>query len=656
MSLSIRRRQLMLGSGLALLFPLAQAAAQETPTQLSPVIVTAPLSPAQADLVEGSTVLEGAELDRRRAATLGETLQNTPGVSATQFGAGASRPIIRGQGGPRVRIMENGIDTFDAATVSPDHAVVAPVGSAKRIEVLRGPATLLYGSSAIGGVVNVIDGRIPDAVPKDGVGGTARVDYGTGAQDKSGFAAVDAAVTDRFVVHGEGGALNADDYAAARAPGGGQRVRNSALRSENGAAGASYLGEAGYAGLSVAKFSSYYGVPGGERVHIDLEQRRLDGKFGLYEPLGFLDELNVKAGIADYQHDEIESTGVRATRFQNDSWEARAEALHKPIFAGIEGVVGVQSSRRDFKATGAEANIPPTQTDSTALFVLEQLDTGFWLFALGGRAERVEVDNLRSKASRDFTAASLSASATYRFTPMYQTGVSFSRTERAPTAEELYSNGKHLATRAFEIGNAGLDKETAWYSEVSLRKVQGDVTGGINLFVTRFNDYIYGAFTGQQQEDLNELRYSQTGAEFRGAELEAAWTFWRDDTGRKLGLDGGLDYVRAEDRSNHRALPLIPPLGYRLGFVAENNDLAFRLEMVGVADQDRNGINETGTAGYRLFNTALTWRPFAERRGIAISLQGRNLLDQDGLVHTSMLKNDAPIRGRELRLGSSVTF
>lgn len=652
MSLSIRRRQLILGSGLALLVPLAQAAAQDTPTQLSPVVVTAPLSPAQADLVEGSTILQGDDLDRRRAATLGETLQNTPGVSATQFGAGASRPVIRGQGGPRVRIMENGIDTFDAATVSPDHAVVAPVGSAKRIEVLRGPATLLYGSSAIGGVVNVIDGRIPDAVPKDSLSGNARVDYGSGAQDKSGFAGVDAAVTDRFVVHGEGGALTADDYRA----GNDRRIRNSSLHNQNGALGASYLGENGYAGAAVSRFDSYYGVPGGENVHIDLEQSRLDMKAGLYDPIGFLDELKFKFGVASYQHDEIEANGQPATRFSNNSWEARAEALHKPLFAGIEGVVGLQSSRRDFKAVGAEANIAPTQTDSNALFVLEQLDTGPWLFALGGRAERVEIDNIRTGAGRDFTAASLSASATYRFTPMYQAGVSLSRTERAPTAEELYSNGKHLATRAFEIGNAALAKETAWHSEVSLRKVQGDVTGGINLFVTRFNDYIYGAFTGQQQEDLNELRYSQTEAEFRGAELEAAWIFWRDDAGRKLGLDGGLDYVRAEDRSNHRALPLIPPLGYRLGFVAENNDLAFRLEMVGVADQDRNGVNETGTAGYRLFNTALTWRPFAERRGVAISLQGRNLLDQDGLVHTSMLKNDAPIRGREIRLGSSVTF
>jgi iron complex outermembrane receptor protein len=655
MSLSVRRR-LLLGSGLALLLPFSvqnRALAQEGPVLLAPVVVTAPLATSQADLVEGSTILEGADLDRRRAVTLGETLQNTPGVAATAFGAGASRPIIRGQGGPRVRIMENGIDTFDASTVSPDHAVAAPMGSAQRIEVLRGPATLLYGSSAIGGVVNVIDGRIPDAAPKDGVAGLARAEYGTGAEEKNGFAGVDAAVTDRFVVHGEGGALTADDYRA----GNGRRVRNSALHNQNGAVGASYLGEAGYAGASVSRFDSYYGVPGGEGTHIDLEQTRLDTKFGLYEPFGFLDELKFKFGVASYQHDEIEASGQPATRFSNNNWEARAEAVHKPLIDGNDGVIGLQGSRRNFKAVGEEAIIPATQTDSSALFLLERLDTGAWLFALGSRVEQVEIDNRRQGGGRGFAPLSVSGSATYRFTPAWQLGATLARTERAPTAEELYSNGKHLATRSFEIGNAGLGKESAWHSEIALRKVQGDVTGGINLFATRFRDYIYGAFTGQQQEDLNELRFSQTDADFRGAELEAAWIFWRgSEKGRRLGVDGGLDYVRAEDRRSHAALPLIPPLGYRLGLTAEQDDVAFRLELAGVARQDRTGANETATDGYRLINSALTWRPFAEARGVALSLQGRNLTDEGGRVHTSLLKNDAPIRGREIRLGSSISF
>ncbi|MEK9971054.1 MAG: TonB-dependent receptor, partial [Ferrovibrio sp.] len=232
-----------------------------------------------------------------------------------------------------------------------------------------------------------------------------------------------------------------------------------------------------------------------------------------------------------------------------------------------------------------------------------------------------------------------------------------SYTERAPTAEELYANGSHLATRSFEIGNANLSKESALHSEVSLRKVDGDVTGGVNLFATRFRDYIYGAFTGNQQDDLDELQISQTNAEFRGLELDAAWTFWRGETkNRRLGIDGGLDYVRAEDRSNSRALPLIPPLGYRLGFVAEQDNLAFRLELAGFARQDRTGVNETATGGYQVINTAITWRPFEQKRNIALLLQARNLTDEDGRLHTSLLKEEAPIRGREIRLGGSVVF
>jgi iron complex outermembrane receptor protein len=654
--MSMFRRSLLLGS---VLLPVsahaqAQAQVQDKPTELSPVVVTAPLpQTSQADLVEGSTVLTGDELDRRRAATLGETLQGTPGVSSTAFGPGAGRPIIRGQGGPRVRVMENGVDTFDAATVSPDHAVAAPMGSAQRVEVLRGPATLLYGSSAIGGVVNVIDGRIPEAVPKNGLSGTARLDYGSAAQEKSAFTGIDATVTGNVVVHGEAGALTADDYRA----GGGRRIGNSALHSQNGAIGTSYLGDAGYAGASLSRFDSYYGVPGDDPVHIDLQQTRLDTRFGLYDPLPWLDEAKLKFGYANYLHDEIEASGQPATRFDNDSWEARLETVHKPLTGGNDGVVGLQSGRRDFSARGEEAYLPATVTDSNALFLLERFDTGRWLFAFGGRIERVSIDNLTNTNDRDYTPGSLSASATWRFVPGWQAGASVSYTERAPTAEELYANGSHLATRSFEIGNANLGKEAAVHSEVSLRKVDGDVTGGVNLFATRFRDYIYGAFTGNQQNDLDELQISQTDADFRGVELDAAWTFWRGATkGRRMGIDGGLDYVRAEDRSNSRALPLIPPLGYRLGFVAEQDDLGFRLELAGFARQDRTGTNETQTDGYRVINTAVTWRPFEQNRNVALLLQGRNLTDEHGRLHGSLLKEEAPIRGREIRLGGSVAF
>jgi iron complex outermembrane receptor protein len=654
------RLRLLLGASLLALLPSA-GLAQEKPVTLAPVLVTAPLGASQDELVEGSTVLQGEALDRRRAATLGETLDGTPGVSSTQFGPGAGRPIIRGQGGPRVRVMQNGVDTFDASTLSPDHAVVAPPGGAERIEVLRGPATLLYGSSAIGGVVNVIDGRIPDAMPKNGASGNARLDYGSGANETSGFASVNAAVSDRFVVHGEAGFLDAEDYRingyasnAARNAGIKGRVDNTAVENRNGAVGASYLGEEGYAGFSLAQFYSYYGVPGDDPVRIDMRQNRLDGKFGLYEPFSFLDELRLKFGYANYLHDEIEATGERATRFDSESWEARLEAEHKPI-GNIRGVVGLQSDRRDLTATGEEAFITPTITDSNALFVLERYETGNWLFSLGGRIERVDVEASSLGRSRDFTPASLAGSTTWKFIPGYAAGLSLSRTERAPTAEELYSDGKHVATQSYEIGSSSLSKESALHAELSLRKTDGDVTGAANAYVTRFQDYIYGRLTGNQRDDLNELQYSQTDALFRGIELESAWIFWRI-AGYALKLDGRIDYVRADDTSNDTALPLIPPVGYGLGFNADSAALGFRLELAGRMDQNRAGVNETRTDGYAVLNTAFTWRPFEENRSLALQLQGRNLTDEEGRNHTSMLKNVAPIRGREVRLGASIAF
>lgn len=633
---------------------LALSSAVFAQTQLSPVVVTAPLQQSQDEMAEATTVLQGEALDRRRAATLGETLDGTPGVTSTQFGAGAGRPIIRGQSGPRVRVLENGVDTFDASTVSPDHAVVAPVGGAQKIEVLRGPATLLYGSSAIGGVVNVIDGRIPDAAPKNGTAGQARIDYGSGADEKSGFAAIDQAVTDRIVLHGEAGALNADDYRGAHG-----KVGNSGMRNRNGALGASYLGEAGYAGLSLSRFDSYYGVPGADPVRIDMWQTRLDTKFGLYEPLRFLDEVKLKFGYADYLHDEIEQTGERATRFDSESWEARLEAMHKPLFGGNEGVIGAQSSRRDLTATGEEAFITPTVTDSHALFLLEKYETGPWGFSLGGRAERVEVEASTLGQTKDFTPLGISAGTTYKLNETYTAGLSVSRTERAPSAEELFSDGAHLATRSYEIGSSSLGKETAWHGELSLRKVAGDVTGAASVFATRFQDYIFGAFTGNQRDDLNELQYRQVDADFRGGEIEAAWTFFRG-AGYTLGVDGSADYVRGEARQKSQtvggSLPRIPPVGYRSGFTVTTAPLDWRLEVAGRLDQDRVGANETRTDGYTVLNTAFTWRPFGEARDVALLLQGRNLTDEDGRNHTSLLKDVAPIRGREVRLGLSTTF
>ncbi|MBU0726164.1 MAG: TonB-dependent receptor [Alphaproteobacteria bacterium] len=676
---------LLAGTGMAALMLGGQVKAQQV-EQLQPLIITvAPLQSTQEELVEGSTVLTGDRLERYRGLTIGETLDRTPGVANSSFGAGAGRPVIRGQGGNRVRVLQNGLDTFDASVTSPDHAVVAPMGSATQVEVLRGPASLLYGSSAVAGVVNVKDGRIPDSVPKDFLDGTARMDFSTGSSNLAGFGSVDMAAGKNVVLHLEGFTTDANDYRIngfssdeAREEGIKGRVENSFVDTRGGAIGASYLGERGYAGMAISGYSSLYGIPGGhshaeeheddheeeedhdhehehgeESIRIDMQQTRYDLKFGLYDPLPFLDEASARFGYADYRHIELEGDEI-GTIFENQSWEGRIELTHKPL-AGFKGVFGLQSSRRDAIATGEEAFIPGTLTDNNALFLVERFETGPWLFTLGGRVEHQTVEAGSLGQERSFTGKSASAGATYRLNPTYSVGLSLSRTERAPNAEELFSDGAHLATQSYEVGNSGLGKEAAWHAELSFRKQRGDVTGAVNLFATRYHDYIFRDFTGNERDGLQEVRYGQEDATFRGAEIEATWVFLRS-TGLTLSLDGAVDYVWAENEATGQALPLIPPLGYTAGINAYTRHVDYRLELEGAASQSRTGANEDSTGGYAFLNAGLSFRPIADSDSFTLFVQGRNLTDAEGRNHVSLLKDVAPFRGRELRVGGQVKF
>ncbi|BBK38424.1 TonB-dependent receptor [Allostella sp. ATCC 35155] len=669
-----------LAAGMAAAGPAAAQMVEGGAVNLGSIMVTAPLGQTRSDIVEGTALLEGEALDRARGRTIGETLTGVPGVAATGYAPGASRPVIRGQSGPRVRVLQNGLDTFDASTVSPDHAVAAPMAGVERIEVLRGPATLLYGGAAVGGLVNLIDGRIPERRPAGGVAGTARLEYGTAARDASAFAAIDAALGRNLVLHAEGFAQSASDYAAGGREG---RIENSFVRSRGGAVGASYVGDWGYVGLSVSRFQTRYGIPAGghvhaedddhdheeehdhdedhahedeheeERVAIDMRQTRYDAKFAIREPLSGIRELRGRVGFADYKHTELEN-GEAGTVFRNRSWEGRLEAEHAPL-GGLKGVVGIQGGRRDFKAAGEEAFVPPTVTDSFAAFLVERYETGPWTFSAGARLEQTRVEAAALGRERDFTGASLSAGATYRLGGGWQIGASLSRTERAPTAEELFANGPHLATGSFEVGDPNLRKESAWNAEISLRHRSGDVTGGINLFAARYDNFIFGDLSGGTVDGLDLVRYRQADADFRGAELELGWTALRGD-GWTLALDGKVDFVWAENRGSGTALPRIPPISYTIGSTADFGQLTLRGEVQGALRQDRTAPGETETGGYTVVNVDIAWRPLGEEDGLTLRLQGRNLTDAEGRNHVSPLKDVTPLRGREVRLVGEYRF
>lgn len=667
------------------------------------VVTASPLGQRRFDILQGTSVLSGEALDRSLATTLGEALDKLPGVSQTGFGQGASRPIIRGQGGDRIRVLSGGIGSIDASTTSPDHAPALDLATAKRVEVVRGPATLLYGNNAAGGVVNVIDGRIPIAEPEGGVDGFARFGLGSNADERSLAAGIDARLNSPLVLHVDGFWRQTDDYripgfaesAAFRAAEEAEhdhehdedhehdheeseevrgRVPNSGLTQKGATAGLSYIGDWGFFGASFSRLESNYGISAGHvheeeheheheegeadeaheegDVRIDLGQTRVDLMGEVNQPFLVFDTTRVRFGWADYKHTELEG-GETGTQFLNKGWEGRLELVQRQM-DNLSGAVGVQASSRDFQAIGDEAFVPPSETVNIGAFTLQRMDFGPLALEGGIRLEQQSIEANSIDFDRDFTTVSLSAGSSYKLGDGWLAGVSLSRTERAPNAEELLSNGAHLATGTYELGDASLGKEKGLGGEVTLKKTGGPVTGALNLFLTDYSDYIYEAFTGEEEDGLPVAAYGATDARFWGFELEAATDLFRTAE-RSLILDAGVDYVRAEDRDNNRDLPRIPPLTLRTGLEYAQTDVAARVEMVWADDQSRTAAFETPTDGYTVFNAWVDWHPFPQR-DISMLFEVRNITDEEVRLSTSFLKDQLPQPGRDFRFALRAAY
>lgn len=654
------------------------------------VVVTAsPLGTRRLDVLQGTSVLSGEALDRAQSPTLGETLDRLPGVSQTGFGQGASRPVIRGLGGDRIRVLVGGIGSIDASTTSPDHAPAADPATARRIEVVRGPGTLLYGSNAIGGVVNVLDGRVPQEKPEGGAAGSLRLSYGANAEEGMGSAALDLALgATPLVAHVDGFRRRAGDY---EAPGklrsadlraaepledGGEeeegRVENSAIDQAGATAGLSLVADWGFLGASVGRLDSRYGIPAGhehhhddhegeehgeeddhdhdhghgeeEDVRVDLGQTRFDliGEVG--QPLPGFETARLRFGWADYGHKELEGDEV-GTRFLNEGWEGRVELVQRPV-AGLTGAVGAQALRRDFRAVGEEAFVPPSETRQWGAFAVQRYDLGALALEAGLRLERQEVSS--PGFDRGLTGVNLSAGAAYEFAGGWLAGLSASRTERAPNAEELLSDGPHVATGVYEIGDRALGEETALGFEATVKRTAGPLTGSLNLFLTDYDDFIYEALTDEERDGLPVVRYAAVPADFRGVEMELGLEAWRRGD-RALLLDAAMDYVRAEDDRTDRPLPRIPPLSVRVG--AEYLDVSWsgRVELAWTDRQDRTAAFELPTDDHLVLNAGFDWHPL-DGADLTLAVEGRNLTDADVRLATSFLKDRLPQPGRDVRL------
>jgi iron complex outermembrane receptor protein len=602
-----------------------------------------------AEVAQPVAILEGTELLQRAQATLGETLAQEPGVSSSYYAPGASRPVIRGFTGDRVRILEDGLGTADASNVSPDHAVSYDPMGADRIEVVRGAATLLYGSSAVGGVVNVLDGRVPDHVPTSGIEGSFGARFGSAADERAG--SVD--------LRGGGGRFawqagyldrRADDLDTPEGT-----IVNSDVDTTRGTVGASYVGTKGFVGLAYTDFASNYGSAVEEEVRIDLDQQRFDLRGEYDAPAGFLRSIRARAGIAEYEHVELEGEEV-GTRFSNDSWEARAELLHRRLGA-FEGNFGVQLSDRDFRAEGEEAYVQPTRTTNQALFAFEEIGRGRLVGELGARYERQQTDSSDpALRDRDFDAFSGSAGAVWKPAEAWSIALSLARSTRLPTPEELYSDGPHVATFAYEVGDDDLGKESSLGIDLSVRRLAGKVRGEVNLFRDDFDDYIYDEATGDVDVDsgLPIYRFTQQDAEFRGLEAVVHFELFHSEP-HHVELDLRYDTVRAE-LADGTPLPRIPAARYGIAVQYQGPRLWGNLEVLRTADQNRVAPLETPTAGSTWLNAAVGYRILAGRAVHDLILRGVNLTDELARNHGSRFKDVVPLTGRDIGLTYRLTF
>lgn len=676
------------GTGLAH----AQANAQAAPPtagSLPPVTVSASgLQLGANEMTTPTAVLEGDELVRRREPTLGETLGNEPGITSSHFGAGASRPIIRGMDGPRVKVLSDGAELHDASTISPDHAVASEPLLATQIEVLRGPSALVYGGGAVGGVVNVLDGKVPTAIPQKGIEGSAELRANTGAGEGAGAFSLTGGAGN-LAVHVEGVARDAGDYRVGKgwAPDGEptRKVPGSFNRTDTGSVGLSWVGERGYLGAAYTRQTAKYGLPGhnhsfegchthGNHLHcgahdeedghdhgaeehgdvpvVDLRSERLDIRGELRNPFTGFSSLRLRAGVTDYVHDEVED-GAIATTFKNKAYDTRIELQHEPI-AGFKGVVGLQTSQRKFSAIGEEAYVQPTVTRKTGLFVLEEYRWNDWRFEAALRHDRQAAEALASGSAggteRSHNGTSASLGAVWKFTPGYQVGTSFTRASRAPSAEELYARGLHMATSTYERGNANLRSETSQNIDLSLKKTRGDTTFGISVFRNRISNYIYGR-TLDEVDGLQLLQYSQADATFTGIEGQV-----RQRVTRNMGVTLFGDTVRAK-LDGGGLLPRIPATRAGVRLDANWNAWEGQVEWVQVARQNRVAAFETATPGYGMLNLGVSYRgQLSSGTPWQVYLKANNLTDRLAYAHTSFIKNAAPLLGRNITVGVKVAF
>lgn len=674
-------------------------AAAAHPDEDQAIVVTGTKRPA-GDVLGGVSVLDEEELAHDMKPSLGDTLSDLPGVSATSFGPTASRPILRGEQGDRAPVLVDGISSLDLSATDPDHAVAINPMTAQRIEVLHGPGALLYAPSAIGGVVNVIDTRIPRSVPKE-IDGNLLLNYGSAANERSGNATVDAPLGGHFVVHADGAYSKYDDlhiggYVLA------EQLREQALassdpeiraladlkgtlpntagRMDDAAAGVAYVNGDLDVGLSLSRHDARYGVPirfsldpnlEPEKPTIDAHQDRADARVNV--PLtGFFKIFEFRGGLSKYHHDELEADGTVGTRFYSNGGEMRADLVQTDR-GGWGGTTGVQYLSQDARIRGSEKYLPDSRKQNFGLFTLQSFEAGKLHIEGAGRIEFARLhanqDPLiadlvyetgensavgATPLSRDFTAASGSVGANYEFLPGWQAGLALSHSERSPNVDELFSFGPHGGSQQFLVGDPNLRLEKSNGVELSVHRTTGPVHVQGSLYYSRFSNFIFQAPTGEIEDGLPIYEYRQCKADYYGFELESDLKFRK-----AFGIDWSgeitTDAVRATIKGFGNA-PEIPPFRVLAGLTGTRGQFDGRVEIERTSSQHDIAPNETPTPGFTLVNASADWHVFAEHPELTLSLTANNIFDVEARRHSSDLKDYAPLAGRDIRLTARLGF
>jgi len=633
--------------------------------QLEQIVVTA--SPITQDRNAMATLV--GSVDRRQilqsgGASLADALANEPGVTGTGFAAGASRPVIRGFDANRVRVLENGIGSFDVSDVGPDHGVPIDPLSTDKIELVRGAATLRYGSQAIGGVVNAINSRIPDVLPDQPIHAEVTGTYGSGADTRQGAAHIEARAGE-FALHADAFNRHADDYSI---PGGTQS--NSYVNGDGYALGGSYFFGTDFLGLGAVHYGAKYGIPG-EDTYIDMKQTKqmLRAAFGGGDTLK---RVTVDAGSADYEHSEIDpATAEVLSTFKDREWDARVESTFNAAgpFSGI--AVGAQFQNRDFSALGeGQDYLQPTTTKTQAVFAFAEVPLGDTVrLQTGARVENVDVSGTPASdvlTKRRFTPVSGSLGALFTVTEHAKIGLTFTSAARAPAQTELFARGPHDGPATFETGDPTLDAERANSLEAILRLKRDHVGFEGALWQAHFDHYIYGALTGRTCDDagtcatddsgeLKELNYAQGGATFTGAEGKTSFPLGSDSSGG-LSLDLLADYVRATLDHGAGNVPRIPP--YHVGVGVHWERAAFDAGFVVrySAEQDKLATAETLTDAFTSVDAHFGWRPKLARSGFELAIVGHNLTDSVQRNAVALNKDEIILPGRDIRVVARFTF